>query len=160
MKKMSLICIAVLACISLSACGKNSTEAKESSEASSLKLANSKLKKKVSKKKHSGKKQQLSSSAASSSARQNNADQNQVSNSQKSASKGVNNADDAVAIAKAKYGDNGGAIHWGYMIDGETGQPIRNSDGSYFVKGTTNNGTMTGTQYSINVYPDGSTTSN
>ena len=46
------------------------------------------------------------------------------------------------------------------MIDAETGQPIRNADGSYFVKGTANDGTMTGTQYSLNVYPDGSMTSN
>lgn len=72
---------------------------------------------------------------------------------------GVNNADDAVAAARAKYGDNGGSVHWGYMTD-ESGQPIRNADGSYFIKGTADDGTMTGTQYSINVYPDGSTTSN
>ncbi len=62
-------------------------------------------------------------------------------------------ADQAVAIAKAKYGDSN--IHWNYMIDGSTGQPIKNPDGSYFVKGTADNGTMTGTQYSLRVYPDG-----
>lgn len=46
------------------------------------------------------------------------------------------------------------------MIDADTGQPIRNADGSYFVKGTADDGTMTGTQYSLNVNSDGSMTSN
>ena len=73
---------------------------------------------------------------------------------------GINNADAAVNAAHSKYGDQNGYIHWGYMIDAETGQPIRNADGSYFVKGTADDGTMTGTQYSLNVYPDGSMTSN
>ena len=45
------------------------------------------------------------------------------------------------------------------MIDASTGQPIRNADGSYFVKGTDNQ-SMSGTRYSVNVYPDGSTTNN
>lgn len=72
----------------------------------------------------------------------------------------INNADAAVAVAKAKYGDQNGYIHWGYMVDGTTGQPVKNPDGSYFVKGTADDGTMTGTQYSLNVHPDGSITSN
>ena len=97
----------------------------------------------------------------SASNQQNQQQQTQASNGQQQAtSKGVNNANDAVARARSIYGDNGGSVHWGYMIDASTGQPIRNADGSYFVKGTANDGTMTGTQYSVNVYPDGSTTTN
>ena len=75
-------------------------------------------------------------------------------------SNGVGNAQDAVNFARAKYGDNNGNVHWNYMIDGTTGQPIKNPDGSYFVKGTADDGTMTGTQYSVNVHPDGSITEN
>lgn len=75
-------------------------------------------------------------------------------------SNGVGNAQDAVNAARAKYGDNNGNVHWNYMIDGTTGQPIKNPDGSYFVKGTADDGTMTGTQYSVNVHPDGSITEN
>lgn len=72
----------------------------------------------------------------------------------------IGNAQDAVNAARAKYGDNNGNVHWNYMIDGTTGQPIKNPDGSYFVKGTADDGTMTGTQYSVNVHPDGSITEN
>ena len=75
-------------------------------------------------------------------------------------SNGVGNAQDAVNFARAKYGDNNGNVHWNYMIDGTTGQPIKNPDGSYFVKGTADDGTMTGTKYSVNVHPDGSITEN
>ncbi|KRL27453.1 hypothetical protein FD27_GL001216 [Limosilactobacillus frumenti DSM 13145] len=158
MKRISLISFAVLACLSLSACGTNSKQAKQDSEASSLKIANSKLKKKVNK--HSVKKtnNKNSSSATDSSTQQSN--QQTQTNHANGQSTSVNNADDAVAAARAKYGDDNGSVHWGYMIDGETGQPIRNADGSYFVKGTADNGTMTGTQYSVNVFPDGTITSN
>ena len=47
------------------------------------------------------------------------------------------------------------------MYDADTGQPIRNDDGSYFVKAIDpTQGTMTGTAQSVNVYPDGSMTNN
>lgn len=47
------------------------------------------------------------------------------------------------------------------MYDAGTGQPIRNADGSYFVKAIDpTQGTMTGTAQSVNVYPDGSMTNN
>lgn len=88
--------------------------------------------------------------------------QSQQTSSTKSSnsSNGIGNAQDAVNAARAKYGDNNGNVHWNYMIDGTTGQPIKNPDGSYFVKGTADDGTMTGTQYSVNVHPDGSITEN
>lgn len=65
----------------------------------------------------------------------------------------INSPDQAIAAAKAKYGDQNGKIHWNCMIDGTTGKAI--NDGYYFVKGTADDGTMTGTQYSLHVYPDG-----
>ena len=160
MKRISLISFAVLACLSLSACGTNNKQAKQDSEASSLKIANSKLKKKVHK--HFVKKthnKNLSSATTSSTQPSNQQAHNNGSNVQNS-NTGINNADDAVAAARAKYGDDNGYVHWGYMIDGKTGQPVRNADGSYFVKGTADDGTMTGTQYSVNVFPDGTITSN
>ncbi|MCI1926456.1 MAG: hypothetical protein LKJ41_05705 [[Lactobacillus] timonensis] len=161
MKQITLIALTTLACCSLSGCGgQNSKQAKQASEASSLKVANAKLKKKISKKKHH-QNQPASSSAVSSSTKQSNQQSTQSSNNQQlSSPQGVNNADQAVAAARAKYGDQNGYIHWGYMIDGDTGQPSRFDDGSYFVKGTANDGTMTGTQYSLRVYPDGSIVSN
>ena len=65
----------------------------------------------------------------------------------------INSPDQAIAATKAKYGDQNGKIHWNCMIDGTTGKAI--NDGYYFVKGTADDGTMTGTQYSLRVYPDG-----
>ncbi len=72
MKRISLISFAVLTCLSLSACGTNNKQAKQDSEASSLKIANSKLKKKVHK--HSVKRihNKSSSSAANSSSQPSN----------------------------------------------------------------------------------------
>ena len=161
MKKISLICAVAIAGLSLSACGHNSSKNKNTtSKQTSSKVVKKhhkkvkRSKKKVNKSKHSN-----SSSAVSASSQQNQQQQAQANNGQQQASKGVNNADDAVAAARAKYGDDGGSVHWGYMIDASTGQPIRNADGSYFVKGTDNQ-SMSGTRYSVNVYPDGSTTSN
>lgn len=161
MKKISLLCAVVLAGLSLTACGNSSQKKNTTSKQTSSKVVKKhhkkvkRSKKKVNKSKHSN-----SSSAVSASNQQNQQQQTQASNGQQQASQGVNNANDAVARARSKYGDNGGSVHWGYMIDASTGQPIRNADGSYFVKGTANDGTMTGTQYSVNVYPDGSTTTN
>ena len=158
MKKISLLCAVVLAGLSLTACGNSSQKKNTTSKPTSSKVVKKHHKKKINK--HSDKnKQASSSSAVSASSQQSNQQQTQASNGQQQASKGVNNADDAVAAARAKYGDDGGSVHWGYMIDASTGQPIRNADGSYFVKGTDNQ-SMSGTRYSVNVYPDGSTTSN
>ena len=161
MKKLTLLSAVLLAGLSLTACGSNSSKkASSNNKASSSKVVKHHKKAKRSKKKVNKSKHSNSSSAVSASSQQNQQQQTQASNGQQQASQGVNNANDAVARARSKYGDNGGSVHWGYMIDASTGQPIRNADGSYFVKGTANDGTMTGTQYSVNVYPDGSTTTN
>ena len=168
MKKIGLICALLMLCGSLTACGSQSTKAKNSSsEISSLKKENSQLKHKHHKKQN--KKKQSSSSSASSN---NNSQNNNQPNNQTNAStqqatqssnsqKGVNNADEALAAARAKYGDGNGNYHWTVMYDASTGQPIRNADGSYFVKAIDpTQGTMTGTAQSVNVYPDGSMTNN
>lgn len=161
MKKLTLLSAVLLAGLSLTACGSNSSKkASSNNKASSSKVVKHHKKAKRSKKKVNKSKHASSSSAVSASNQQNQQQQTQASNGQQQASQGVNNANDAVARARSIYGDNGGSVHWGYMIDASTGQPIRNADGSYFVKGTANDGTMTGTQYSVNVYPDGSTTTN
>lgn len=159
MKKISLIAAAVLASLSLAACGNSASQHKAKRANSSSKVVHHKHHKK-----QQHKKKAASSSSSSSSSVQSSSNQQQQSQqgqqTQQSSQQGVNNADAAVAAAKAKYGDQNGRVHWGYMIDGSTGQPIRNADGSYFVKGTADNGTMTGTEYSVNVHPDGSITSN
>lgn len=87
MKKLSLISFAVLACLSLSACGTNSKQAKQDSEASSLKIANSKLKKKAKKQSSKKKHSTSSSSAVSASSQQ---QQTQSSNGQPQASQSSN----------------------------------------------------------------------
>lgn len=158
MKKIGLVCMTTLIGLSLAACG-NSSSTKKSASSSSH--STSKGVKKHHKQSSSQRKSSSSSESVASSQQARGQQATQVSqqNSGQGAS-GINNADDAVNAAHSKYGDQNGYIHWGYMIDAETGQPIRNADGSYFVKGTADDGTMTGTQYSLNVYPDGSMTSN
>lgn len=100
-----------------------------------------------------------SSEKASSQTQQQN-NQSNVSHTTQQASS-INNAQDALNAAKAKYGDGNGNYHWTIMYDASTGQPIRNADGSYFVKAIDpTQGTMTGTAQSVNVYPDGSMTNN
>ena len=160
MKKISLICAVALAGLSLTACGSNSTKkASSSSKVTSSKVVkhHSKRDKHSSSSSVSSDNQQGQQQSSQQAGQQTQASSNQ---GQPASSNGVDSADSAVAAARAKYGDQNGYIHWGYMIDGTTGQPIRNDDGSYFVKGTADDGTMTGTQYSLNVYPDGSITSN
>lgn len=152
--------LTILACITLSACGsKNSKQADEQSEASSLQKANSKLKASIQSqkhKKHSNSQHfDFSSSSSIQPTKQKAAN---INTPNSSSNYGVDNADEAVAPARAKYGDDNGNVHWGYMVDGVTGQPIRNDDGSYFVKGTDGQ-TMSGTRYSLNVFPDGTITS-
>lgn len=158
MKKVGLICAVALAGMSLTAC--NNQSSKESS--SSSKTSSSKVVK------HHKKKQSSSSSASSKSSSNNQQGQNSTTPSQtqqnnpQAANNGqINNAQDALNAAKAKYGDGNGNYQWTIMYDADTGQPIRNADGSYFVKAIDpTQGTMTGTAQSVNVYPDGSMTNN
>lgn len=167
MKKLSLLCACTLACLGLTACGSSSTHHhSESANVHSEKIAKTHRRKDAKKRrekkraaeKEKQKKEQQQQAATSSSQQQNN---QQTTSQQTNTSNGsVNNADQAVAAARAKYGDNNGNVHWTYMVDADTGQPIRNPDGSYFVKGIANNGTMTGTEYSVNVGTDGSISSN
>lgn len=63
MKRLALISMTVAACLSLAACGNSNDQAKQESKISSLKTANSKLKKKIQTKKKAAKKN--SSSATS-----------------------------------------------------------------------------------------------
>ena len=163
MKKIGLICAAVLVCGSLAACGNQSStkNANSSSKISSSKVV--KYHKKQNKKKQSS----SSSASSNSNSQKDNQPNNQTNASTQQATqssnsqKGVNNADEALAAARAKYGDGNGNYHWTVMYDASTGQPIRNDDGSYFVKAIDpTQGTMTGTAQSVNVYPDGSMTNN
>lgn len=174
LKRIILLSATTLACLSLAACGNQSSRSRSkvtSSSTSSKVVKHNHVKHHKQQKDTTNKKNDAESSSSSSATNSSSAagssqqqqssqsQSNKTSNSQNSDSN-VNNADDAVAAAKAKYGDDNGRIHWGYMIDGNTGQPMRNADGSYFVKGTADNGTMTGTEYSVNVYSDGSMTNN
>ncbi len=118
-------------------------------------------------KKQNKKKQNTSSSKVASTSSEKASSQSQQQNSQSNVShttqqaSSINNAQDALNAAKAKYGDGNGNYHWTIMYDADTGQPIRNADGSYFVKAIDpTQGTMTGTAQSVNVYPDGSMTNN
>ena len=168
MKKIDLICALLMLCGSLTACGSQSTKAKNSSsEISSLKKENSQLKHNHHKKQNKKKQSSSSSASSNSNSQKDNQPNNQTNASTQQATpssnsqKGVNNADEALAAARAKYGDGNGNYHWTVMYDADTGQPIRNADGSYFVKAIDpTQGTMTGTAQSVNVYPDGSMTNN
>lgn len=71
MKRLALISMTVAACLSLAACGNSNDQAKQESEISSLKTANSKLKKKAAKK---------NSSSATSDKNQQSSQQTQASN--------------------------------------------------------------------------------
>lgn len=170
MKKGLISTFAIIACLGLAGCGTtNNKQAEESSEASSLKKDNAKLKSSINKKKQKEKEQNTSSSNSASQKNTNNQQKNQSQqqNSQSNTShasqqaNSINNAQDALNAAKAKYGDGNGNYQWTVMYDADTGQPIRNADGSYFVKAIDpTQGTMTGTAQSVNVYPDGSMTNN
>lgn len=161
MKKIGLICTTILVCGSLAACGNSSTkQANSSSKSSSSKVVKHH-------KKQNKKKQNTSSSKATSTSSEKASSQTQQQNNQSNVShttqqaSSINNAQDALNAAKAKYGDGNGNYHWTVMYDAGTGQPIRNADGSYFVKAIDpTQGTMTGTAQSVNVYPDGSMTNN
>lgn len=117
---------------------------------------------------HHKKSTKISSSSSSTksvqkhkSAKKNKQEKKKQSNSQPANNGQINNAQDALNAAKAKYGDGNGNYHWTIMYDADTNQPIQNPDGSYFVKAIDpTQGTMTGTAQSVNVYPDGSMTNN
>lgn len=178
MKKIGLICATALMGLSLAACS-NSAAQKSSKINSSSTVKSTKAVKhhKSTEKKN----QQSSTNSADSSSSQNsqstqfsaqqsgqNSGQQQAatqspqeSTSQSSNNGQINNANDALNAAKAKYGDGNGNYHWTVMYDADTGQPMKNADGSYFVKAIDpTQGTMTGTAQSVNVYPDGSMTNN
>lgn len=161
MKKIGLICAVALAGISLAACGNQSTKkASSSSKTSSSKVVKSHKKQNKKKQNTSSSKVTSTSSEKASSQTQQQNNQSNVSHTTQQASS-INNAQDALNAAKAKYGDGNGNYHWTIMYDASTGQPIRNADGSYFVKAIDpTQGTMTGTAQSVNVYPDGSMTNN
>ena len=161
MKKIGLICAIALAGMSLAACGNQSS----SNRTSSSSKTSSKVVKKH--KNQDKKKQSTSSSKVASTSSEHSSNQAQQQSGQSNTShasqqaNGINNAQDALNAAKAKYGDGNGNYHWTVMYDADTGQPIRNADGSYFVKAIDpTQGTMTGTAQSVNVYPDGSMTNN
>lgn len=175
MKKIGLICAALLAGISLTAC--SNTASQKSATSSSSSITTTKAVKHHKVRKESKKDTQSSSSSATSSdsqvsqtstqqSIQNSSQQQAVQSTQQSNSQQVNNgqinnAQDALNAAKAKYGDGNGNYHWTIMYDADTNQPIQNPDGSYFVKAIDpTQGTMTGTAQSVNVYPDGSMTNN
>lgn len=178
MKKIGLICATALMGMTLSACG-NSSSQKSTTSSSSSSTATKVVK--HHKKANSEKKQSQSSTNSQQSSSQNangqstntqqsgqNSSQQQAvtqapqqSTSQSSNNGQINNANDALNAAKAKYGDGNGNYHWTVMYDADTGQPMKNADGSYFVKAIDpTQGTMTGTAQSVNVYPDGSMTNN
>lgn len=178
MKKIGLICAALLAGISLTACS-NTASQKSNKKSSSSSVTTTKAVKHHNVHKESKKDTQSSSSSAVSSqsnsqvsqtstqqSGQNGSQQQAVqsaqqSNSQQANNGQINNAQDALNAAKAKYGDGNGNYHWTIMYDADTNQPIQNPDGSYFVKAIDpTQGTMTGTAQSVNVYPDGSMTNN
>lgn len=163
MNKVGLICAVVLTGMSLAACGNQSSKKANSSS----KASGSKVVKHHKHKKQNKKEQNTSSSKATSTSSEKASNQAQQQNSQSNTShasqqaNGINNAQDALNAAKAKYGDGNGNYQWTIMYDAGTGQPIRNADGSYFVKAIDpTQGTMTGTAQSVNVYPDGSMTNN
>lgn len=178
MKKIGLICATVLMSLTLTACGSSSSQ-KSTKISSSSSSTKSVQKHKSAKKNKQEKKKQSSISSASSSSSNSQASQTstqqssqnssqqqavqsaQQSNSQLTNNGQINNAQDALNAAKAKYGDGNGNYHWTIMYDADTNQPIQNPDGSYFVKAIDpTQGTMTGTAQSVNVYPDGSMTNN
>nr|WP_302145100.1 hypothetical protein [Limosilactobacillus mucosae] len=178
MKKIGLICATVLMGLTLTACGSSSSQ-KSTKISSSSSSTKSVQKHKSAKKNKQEKKKQSSISSASSSSSNSQASQTstqqssqnssqqqavqsaQQSNSQPANNGQINNAQDALNAAKAKYGDGNGNYHWTIMYDADTNQPIQNPDGSYFVKAIDpTQGTMTGTAQSVNVYPDGSMTNN
>lgn len=152
-KKAGVLCGALLMGTLLGACGNRQAQSnRNSQEYSSLKKKNSQLKKQASDSTSSS--LSASSSTTSTNAQQSNdqklIDSTQTSNGQTVT---VSNQDQAIAIVRAKYGDNNGEWHWECLSGGD-------DDGYYFVKAISKsaiaNGSMTGTAKSVKVYHDGS----
>lgn len=180
MKKTLTITATIVAALSLAACGNTSTNSSKKSSASSASSAKATSHKTKHHKKAADKKKAAkSSSSSAASASSNQGQQAQTATSQQGGQQAtqstgqqasqqgggrINNAQEALNAARAKYGDNGGDYQWVIMQNGETGQPAQNPDGSYFIKAISrnqiNNGSMTGTAQSVNVYPDGTIVSN
>lgn len=121
MKKIGLICAVALAGISLAACGsQTSKKASSSSKASSSKVV--KHHKKQDKKKQSSSSSASSTSSSKSQQGQNSTtpSQTQQNNPQAANNGQINNAQDALNAAKAKYGDGNGNYHWTVMYDAGT----------------------------------------
>ncbi|KRN58843.1 hypothetical protein [Limosilactobacillus secaliphilus] len=157
-KKVKLALLFGLMLLPLSACGqREATHHHSDSEYSSLKKKNRQLKKQVKKKSTSS-----SSSNTSSNDQGKTNDQKQIDSAQSSNGQTVtvSNEKQAIAIARAKYGDHNGDWKWECLSDGSS----YNSNGYYFVKAISQselaNGSMTGTAMSCKVYPDGSVEEN
>lgn len=150
MKRLLTLATIVLAGLSLAACGNNSKEAKDNS---SLKAENSSLKAKKKEAENSSLKAENESLKQQ---KQDDSDSKTSSTTSSQKITSVNNADDAVQLAKQTYGDNNGDWKWGYMKD-EDGNPSM-IDGGYFVKAISRSMDPNGSQTakSIVVYPDGS----
>lgn len=177
MKKVSIVCAALLLSVSLAACSNQSSSSKapkqHHSTTSKVVKKNKKSEKhKEAKNKNKNKDKKVSSNANSSNSsaanstttqtpttQQNDQNNDNSTTAQNNGAIKIHNASEAVAYAQAQYGDDGGTVHWTYMIDAGTNQPIQNPDGSWFVKGV-NDQTMSGTVYSLNVFPDGTITEN
>lgn len=174
MKKISIVCAALLLSVSLAACSNHSSSKapKQHHSTTSKVVKKHKQTKKHKEAKNKDKNKKSASntnntenSAADSSTgtqiptQQANQHNDTNTNTQNSGTVRIHNADEAVAYARAKYGDDCGTVHWICMVDAGTNQPIQNPDGSWFVKGV-NDKTMSGTVYSLNVFPDGTITEN
>ena len=152
MKKLLTLATIALAGLSLAACGNNSKEAKDNS---SLKAENSSLK---AKKKESENSSLKAENESLKQQKQGDSDSNtKESNTTKSAPTSVNNGDEAIQVAKAKYGDNNGDWKWECLTSNGSEQ---SGEGYYFVKAISqsaiDNGSMTGTAMSMKVWPNGS----
>lgn len=91
-----------------------------------------------------------SSSSASQSSTASSAVSSSSSSAESVSTAAISNSSQAVAAAKAKYGDHNGDWKWGCMYS---------SDGDYFVKAISKSSkTMTGTAMSVIVHSDGSMT--
>lgn len=152
MNKILAMSLVLLAGVSLSACGNNS----KSQENASLKSENYSLKAKQQSKENSSIKAENESLRKE----QNDNSTNSNSSSQSAnTTKSISNGDEAIAAAEAKYGDNNGDWQWECLTSDTREQ---RPEGFYFVKAISKsaiqNGSMTGTAMSVEVWPDGSIT--
>ena len=178
MKKSFTVGLVLLMSLSLAACGKGTNQSSQTSSSShsSKKVAHHHKKHKEATNSQASSSSQSTSaqsttsssvsSSSTSSAATSSSSSSQAASSQSSSTQAsqassttgnrVNNAQEAVALAEATYGDNGGDYEWTYLTSGDSDQQ---PDGSYFVKAISKQqlaeGSMTGTAMSVSVYPDG-----